>query len=774
MRLCHFLQARQLLVTSWVIVAQAPWNPGTAVEVQGRVTDAANRRAIEAANVYLAGGNEGAPTTSDGRFKFETTRSGRDTLWIDHVAYEPKHVVLQLNASPSHDIRAELEPRRIDVAQVIVTATRQPQAEFRSEKAVGVVEATSIEQRSASSTADALRETAGVVVQKTTAGHGAPIIRGLIGKNILLLYNGVRLNRPTFRPGGNQYLNTVEADDLTRMEVVRGPGAVLYGSDAVGGVVNLVTSPPAFSAQTWWSPGVRLRYTSGDNGRSAHLGFSGAGKNASARASLTGKMVGNLEPGGNLPPHDPTGYDGLSAFAQAQLRLPGGSRLRIDALTVHQPRVPRYDKYASGDFEEYVYSPQNRSLALLRWEREPGTRWVESVRLTGALHHEREGRRLRRAGQEARQHDDDRILAGSLSLEGVSRWKSGHSTLWGFDLSQDYVSSSRHILDAGTRRETRATFPDGSTARDLGLFASQQAALPGDGRLNLGMRRSFIWRNAPLEAPFSPYAEHFAPWTFSLGANLPLRRSLALVGSAAQSFRAPDFNDTVVLKSSDSGIDAPNPDLDPERSMHYELGLKYAHPRAHGELFIYRSDLRDLIVERPGTYLGLDYLDQDGDGERDPNEPSIYTKQNADQAWIQGVETSGSWDWNQAWTTRWHFTWTFGQNVTGNEPLRRIPPANALLGFRWTQAQHAFDIWGRAADSQRRLSTGDVEDPRIAPGGTPGFMDLSIRYRRDLGAIHLSATLGNLFDAAYKEHGSGVHNPGRHCVLTLNWSTARP
>ncbi|MBI3193815.1 MAG: TonB-dependent receptor plug domain-containing protein, partial [Ignavibacteriae bacterium] len=98
-----------------------------------------------------------------------------------------------------------------------------------------------IENNAIRFTPDAFSESPSVMVQKTNYGAGAPVIRGLIGNQVLIMVDGVRLNNSTFRLGPNQYLNTVSPFLIDRIEVVEGPGSVLYGSDALGGTVNLIT-----------------------------------------------------------------------------------------------------------------------------------------------------------------------------------------------------------------------------------------------------------------------------------------------------------------------------------------------------------------------------------------------------------------------------------------------------------------------------------------------------------------------------------------------------
>ena len=185
-----------------------------------------------------------------------------------------------------------------DIGAVVVTVNRTEKREFEVTRSVELVTRKEIARQVPKSLADLLEETPGILVQKTNAGAGAPIMRGLVGPDNLILIDGVRFNNSTFRTGPNQYLSLVDPWSLQRVEVVRGPGSVMYGSDAVGGVISAVSLDPR-------KLGDRLFGLSGrGNVTSAWLG-GGGGAQADLRAgSLSGYAGGsygyfsNLRAGG--------------------------------------------------------------------------------------------------------------------------------------------------------------------------------------------------------------------------------------------------------------------------------------------------------------------------------------------------------------------------------------------------------------------------------------------------------------------------------------------
>jgi hemoglobin/transferrin/lactoferrin receptor protein len=738
--------------------------------IEGSVRDARTGAPLISANLFLRTTGRGTFSDREGAFRIPDLPVLEDVLVVSYMGYATREIPVRLAASEVRQLRIELESVTLEMRNVTVTAGRRPEAEFRSQKAVSVAGEEAITARPAGSTGDALRESPGVLVQKTTAGHGAPIIRGLIGQSVLLLYNGVRLNKPTFRLGGNQYLETIDAESLRRIEVVRGPGSVLYGSDALGGVVNLITAPPAFTeAGTLLRPRTHLRYTSADQGRSAHLGFEFSSPRFAAQAGVTGRKVGNLNPGGVIPVHDPTGYSELSGHLISAYRISDAQTLRLDLVKVTQDKVPRFDQYITGEYELYLYDPQDRFLGMVEYTHQQPTPWLNRLEWNISVQREHEGRPQRTTGSTTLRVDDDLINSIGTFLQATSIVAERHTLRWGLEFYYDRVFAGRVDIKPDTSIAKRGSYPDDSRFRQTGLFMSDDVLLGPATDLSVGLRWSDIWYRAPLEDPWGTFEDRFGALTGNLGISHRLRPWLNLVASASTGFRAPNFNDTVVLKTSNNGVDAPSPGLLAETTTNYELGAKIEWDGSDLETFLFYTALGDIIDRRAGTYLGESWIDLNENGLEDPGE-QINVKANIGKGYITGVEVQGRFRLGEAWSLRGNAFYTYGQATTADEPMSRIPPLMGLLGLQWRREATTAEVFVRAGGFQHRLSARDVDDTRIDAGGTPGWSDWNLRAGRDLGGVRVDVTFGNIFDHAYKEHGSGVYNPGRNLVLSLSWT----
>jgi outer membrane receptor protein involved in Fe transport len=228
--------------------------------------------------------------------------------------------------------------------------------------------------------------------------------------------------------------------------------------------------------------------------------------------------------------------------------------------------------------------------------------------------------------------------------------------------------------------------------------------------------------------------------------------------SIAQAFRAPNIDDLSTLGPFDFGIEVPPAGLVPERSVSFEGGLKVNTPRVAASFAAFRLQLQDLIDRRRTTFNGSPVLDGQ----------AVYERANVGEALVRGVESDFEWRVARGLSLFGFVATTYGQQLSGGVPMRRIPPANGLVGARYGWAS-GWWLEGtmRAARPQTRLAPGDLADHRIAPGGTPGWMVANLSAGTRLSErLLLSGGVANLVNAAYRVHGSGIDGPGRNAWLS--------
>ncbi len=328
----------------------------------------------------------------------------------------------------------------------------------------------------------------------------------------------------------------------------------------------------------------------------------------------------------------------------------------------------------------------------------------------------------------------------------------------GLDIYYDRVGSqaSLHDTSSGSETQSRGLYPDGSTASSLAFF-SQSTFSFDSWDFTVGGRFNAFKVTAEDEL-FGDL--HIDPKALvgNLTVLYKLHPSHHLVGSFHTGFRAPNINDLSSFGSFDFGIEVPSSDLSPERSRTFEVGHKSRTQRFSSSLAFYRTRLFDLITRVESSYQGNPIYD----GER------VYKKENVAEAHIYGVET----DFEAALTSQTavfgSLVYTHGHNESQDEPMRRIPPLFGRLGLRYEGRSGLWsELEWRFATQQDRLSSGDVADHRIPPGGTPGWNLLNLRLGYPFPWLTLNGGIQNLLNEGYRIHGSGVDGYGRSGWIAL-------
>jgi len=709
----------------------------------------------------------------EGRFSLTNELNGKQILIIQHVAYIEKHVQLNLPQKKTRKIKVHLKPSAISFDEIVFTASRRMENVFKSHQNISIASGDDISHRSSSNTADALKEQPGVLVQKTTAGHGSPIIRGLIGKNVLLLYNGIRLNKPTFRFGANQYMNTINAENLDRIEVTKGPGSVMYGSDAIGGIINMISDP---HLRDGLSPGIQskwsARYGSSDRSKMFFFSLGYKARKYYISSNFGIKNIGDLKAGNNIGRQTPTGYKEWNGNLKFGYQFNQQTAVNFDFLTVQQDEVPRYDKYVTGQYKTYLYMPQNRYLSAITIRSQPQIfKWISSYVWNFSYQFEAEGTRERKSGSnsEIRNHND--LTTWGSYLQMNTALNTRQILTYGYEFYFDQIKSSRSRVENSVTEAQRGNFPDGSTYKSLGIFINDNFIVTSTTDITFGLRWSQVNLTSPLEAPFGNFEDTYRDFTGTVGISYKPNLWLNLIVTYAKGFRAPNFNDAVVLKVSNAGVDAPSPGLKPEKCHNFELGAKFHHNKFDGSMFLYYNHLRDLIDRYQGNYNGLNFYDENQNGIRDSDEVDIYQKRNAARAFIAGCELTGNLRLSPIWNLSGFIFWTYGMNRTFDEPMSRIPPLMGKISLKYIpMSKFWFELFIRSAAKQDRLSSRDIDDSRIPKGGTLGWTTLNVRSFWELSDhLQFNFIFENIFDKAYKEHGSGIYSPGKGIVFEIQF-----
>lgn len=693
----------------------------------------------------------------------------------------PIHVIApRLDAGPGSLLPAESE-----------TVLRRRLRLLELPAAVSSIDGSELTQRRlVRSMPDALLRLPGVLVQKTAPLQSSPFLRGFTGYQNLLLVDGVRLNNSAFRAGPNQYWSTVDPWTIERLEVVRGPHSVLYGSDAVGGTVNVIPR-----RRTSFCPGLHVggrlitRGALGERMGGGRIELQGNHGNLGWLGGVSARHFGDIQGGaGRLP--ETGGIRDVDGDLRLDRHLGRNWLLTFAVQHVDQEDAPRTEQTIHArPFRGTVRGSelrrdldQERTLVYARLAFDahgmPGP--VDRAHATLSWHrHEEEQDRLRTG--------DRRDLSGftldqfGAAFQVDTRTHVGQVT-YGLEYYHDEVDSFRRDFVAGVPGTPNIQGPLGDDGRYdlLGIYVQDHVDLGAwdfflGARLNHASARADRVDDIAVAGsdPATPgnVIRVAGDWTRivgSLRATYAANRCWTLYGGVSQAFRAPSLSDLTSLEST-SVVETPSPGLGPEDYVTFETGVKTEQARFTGDAAVWYTILENAIIRSPtGVLIG--------------GTPEVR-KDNTGDGWAWGIELQGAFRLHPAWTCLGNLGWMDSRAreldpATGalvHSPLSREQPLSTLLGLRceppwarwWAQAEWAF------SDKANDLSLRDKADTRrIPPGGTPAWNVVHLRAGMQVSRrASVSLAVENVFDEDFRIHGSGVNEAGRNVVgsFTIDW-----
>ncbi len=627
------------------------------------VTDGASAPIPEARlTLYSAQGSlllEGV-TASDGSFTFSDLPEGSYLLTVKVPGFAARQTSLTIDAEPRSAFNITLSPAPIHSA-ITVTARRGTVEDTKSSlMLVNSKDENALHSRPLATLGNLFEGSPGVSVQQSTYAQVSPFLRGLTGYQVLNLIDGVRFNNSTFRSGPNQYLAFIDPGQAQRLEAVLGPTGVQYGSDALGGTINVLTNSlsfsgdrnydfhgeaQAFAASADASGGSLLKLTVGSQ-RFALL-FGGSWKRHNDLRAGSGKDSHHVF-------HR---FFGLSAeqmktlvgFRQQDTGFTqyGWQSKLATQLTETQNLTLWYQRSLLGGVRAYKdlwgglgrlrsdFEPQELHFFYTRYEK-LGLGWLDSVNGTFSINSQRDGSiRQNLKSTDPITTDDNRVNAYGYAAQGATHFGRRQALVFGGELYREHISASRTETNpvTNTAVQKRALYPNGSRYTLLGLFAQHNVELLESRlRANMGGRftrissMTFADRNRTASGAslgVTDSARTFEDITFNAGLSWRVSGRLSLHALAGRGFRAPNLNDLGALGLNDLGYEVPASEavaanglvgtsdgetalssgrkvsgLKAERLFNYELGVVWQQRRFYARAHLFDAELKDPVVRR--------------------------------------------------------------------------------------------------------------------------------------------------------------------------------
>lgn len=672
----------------------------------------------------------------------------------------------------------------MDFPTIVVTATRNQEMIKDSPYSVFVIGANEFQIKTPARTVpEIIKNEPSTMIQKTGNGQGSPYIRGFTGYRNLLLIDGIRLNNSTFRSGPNQYWNTIDSLNLSRLELVRGPSSALYGSDAIGGTVNLITrGAENIRSDSNWDRRIYYRYSSAEDSHITRAeSISHLTDDLALTVGYSYKDFGDVKGGKDVGTQKKTGYLERDWDAKLEYFINDSSFLVLahqnvnidDAWRTHKTIYGIDWKGLSVGEELFRILDQDRNLTYLQYHQYNNGGFIEEINAGISRHEQSEKRdRLRTKGRHDVQGVETVSYGTFLSLKSST---SAGTLTYGAEFYHDIVDSYNNELNNdGSIKSSAIQGPvgDDATYDTLGLYIQDEVSLSKRFDIIVGARYEFI--QADADSVIDPVNGNKISinddWDNVVGNariiySLDEEKTWKIFAGLSQGFRAPNLSDLTRLDSARTDeIETPSPDLKPENFLSSEVGIKTGTSRFTMQLAYFYTLIDDMITRTPtGRII-------DGDFE--------VTKKNSGDGYIQGIEFGGRYRFWQDLVMFGTFSWQDGKvdtyptstAETRKEYSDRLMPPTGQMGLRWDKESK---YWAEAsctiAAKADKLSSRDKADTsRIPPGGTPGYAVYNIRTGWNYSdTVKLSLSLENITDEDYRIHGSGLNEPGRNIILAL-------
>jgi len=773
--LAHLPEPAQAAQSRGAIRAASPQTPAgadTAVvsglvedTLGGAVASATVRATCEALTREVA-------TDASGRFMMTGLPPTRCTVQASADLFLPVTLTVDLTTRRDAQIRFVVELASI-VSEVTVTPARGEQERtFDVPEAVGIVTREELESRPVQVLPQALREETGILVQQTTTAQASVFIRGFSAQRVLSLLDGVRFNTATYRAGATQYLGWVEPAAVQRIEVVRGPSSVQYGSDAIGGVVHVLSQRPEVLPSGIQASGL-LEFTgsTADLGAGATLYGQMRSAGGAVRGGISTRAAGDVRPGRAIDSHSAitrylglpsstlydrlpgTGYRQSGWSAAGTLPFADGSALTGIVMQQTQEGVNRYDRMLGGDgLFRSAFAPQRLGFGYVRYQR-TATGPFAALQGTFSVNQQQDDRLEQARPVTGYETEAARTRALGYAVQGTLAPWHGHVVSTGAEVYDEAIATSRDRWQGDAISPLRPEIPDGAGYTSAAVFAQDSASL-FDGRLALrgGIRGGTFTYDAPADAVLGVSAERvrMSALTFSAGGVWHLTDAINVTGSVSRGFRAANAFDLGAIGVSGGGFEVapreasalqaligtndgatavstgvPVTQLGPEQGYAYEGGVKVRTRRVAASLVLFALELREAIARRtaifpPGlvgtSVAGYTIVAQDPEGRAyvsvDPR--PVQTRVNVERGRIQGFEADLQGRLGRTWIGSANVSAANGRD--GEDVyLRRMPPLMANVRLRWEPSVHPawLEAVLTAAAAQDRLSPGDLSDARI-------------------------------------------------------------
>lgn len=774
--------------------------------------DHATHKPVGWATLYSENPSAQALTDAEGKANIKAFE-GATAIEIRLLGYKSK--TLSYAQVVESKFVVYLESVNFKLDEVVVSGTRWRQLSSKVPMKIIQVSEREIALQNPQTAADLLGISGKVFVQKSQQGGGSPMIRGFATNRLLYVVDGVRMNTAIFRGGNLQNVINLDPFAISGTEVLFGPGSVIYGSDAIGGVMSFQTLQPQFGSagKTEVSGKAVLRHATANQEKTGHLDLHVGGKKWAAVSSVSYWDYDHLRQGSHGPVdylkpfhvrregnedkiitqqdpllQIPSGYSQLNAMQKIRFKPGANWDLQYNfhfSETSPYGRYDRHNRLRNGlpRYAEWDYGPQRWMMNHLQVNHQDSNHLYDQVTLRVARQDFEESRIDRTLNKSQRNTQTEKVVAYSVNLDFTKAINHRHKWYYGVDYVWNGVQSEGILEDITSNDIVQgpARYPQ-SGWTSVAAYITDEYQLGDKLSVQSGLRYSYYSLKADFSNNLPYYPLPFADAEIQHGA---LTGSAGLIYRPADNwilstnlgtaFRSPNVDDIGKIFDSEPGaVTVPNPGLGPEYAWNLDLGLaKILSDRFKIDLTGFYTRLDHAFVRRDFSLNGENILLYDGVPSR------VQAIQNAAVATIYGLQAGFEWALHQ------HLRFSSDLNLQVGEeelddgsvsPTRHAAPTYGISRLNYRrhkldiqlyavyQAGRTFDQLPEEEKAKDEIYAKDADGNNYAPS----WYTLNIKAMYTLNSVlTINAGWENLTDQRYRPYSSGISGAGRNLVVSL-------
>lgn len=699
------------------------------------ITDAETGKSIDGVAVFNKNKTAAAISGVDGVVNISDFKKN-EILIFSHVGYA--ELQEKKSALKENNYQVYLSKHSEQLDEVVVSVFKNKEKTNRIAEQIAVISLKEIQKVSPQTSADLLAAIPGIKVQKSQFGGGSPVLRGMESNRVLLVVDGVRMNNAIYRKGHLQSSITVNPNLLDRTEVVFGPSSVIYGSDALGGVIHYYTKTPKLSEKNQIKGGSFLRYSSVNNevtnsvsaelqfkkwaaltsvshsnfgdlkiGKNRSHGFDDWGKTFFYSDNLDGNYAENPIANNDVNLQKNTGFSQTDFLQKFFIPLSLKTDLKVNIQYSTSSDIPRFDKLSelkSGSlkFAEWQYGPQNRLLVSSQLAINPNKKWLNKGTITAAYQNIEESRIQRKSGSLERSYREETVNVYSLTADFTVPLAKKRDLGYGFEVAYNNVQSNSYgktlrvidnnIVGFDADFKVQSRYPDGGSSYfSSAMYLDYRQDITSKSTLNTGIRLTNTQLDATwvddtfITLPSNDIDLNNTALTATIGYVYKPVKTWQLNAVLSSGFRSPNIDDVGKVREKNGEVTVPNINLNPEHAYNAEIGVqKYFNNRKFRVGANVYYTLLNNYIYREGYQLNgsntVLYDNELGD---------IVANVNKGTAYITGATVSYQGKLFANWSTSGFLTYTKGKAYDTNLPMSSIPP---LFGrFELNYSKNKFE-----------------------------------------------------------------------------------